>query len=212
MIGSEGFTSNAVIEEVAEKTAIDATVFNQDACLASRFVFAAGDRAGIEKYCAKLQERLAVDRFSASEVGMPPPAEIKDEVETLSLMDECQTWGSFNGRGLVVLTDGPVGFHPNNKTVNVVHVESLDDAVRHVNGATQTIGIYPDERITALRDRRSHISDVRASGVIVGLPCGLSLPSAERLTILVLMSVSAIVNMLLFSRKPSVNPEISIPL
>jgi len=162
MIGPEGFASDDVIEEIAEKTAVDATVFNQDACLASRFVFAEGDRAGIEKYCAKLQERLAVDRFSASEVGLPPPAEIKDEVETLSLMDECQMWGGFDGRGLVILTEEPVSFHPNNKTVNVVHLKSLDDAVRYVNVATQTIGVYPDAQITALRDRLASAGGQRA--------------------------------------------------
>lgn len=71
----------------------------------------------------------------------------------LSLMDECMSWGRFDGRGLVVLTDEPVGFHPTNKTVNVVHVNALEDAVKHVNVATQTIGVYPPARKKALRDR-----------------------------------------------------------
>ena len=35
-------------------------------------------------------------------------------VETLSLMDEYQTWGSFDGPSLVGLTDAPVSIHPNN--------------------------------------------------------------------------------------------------
>ena len=38
-------------------------------------------------------------------------------------------------------------FHPINKTANVVHVASLDDAVRYVNVATQTVGFYPFERM-----------------------------------------------------------------
>ena len=54
---------------------------------------------------------------------------------------------------MVILTDEPVGFHPSGKTANVVHVNSLEDAVRHVNVATQTIGIYPDESKAMLRDR-----------------------------------------------------------
>jgi hypothetical protein len=152
MIGAEGFQSDAVIDEIAELAAADATVFNQDACLASRFMFVEGERKGIEKFCAKLQERLAVDRFSASADSPPPPSDIRNEVETLQLMDDAQTWGRFDGRGLVVLTEEPVGFHPTNKTVNVVHVKSLDDAVKYVNVATQTIGMYPLERSTALRE------------------------------------------------------------
>jgi hypothetical protein len=68
-------------------------------------------------------------------------------------MGDAQVWGEPDGRGLVILTDEPVDFHPSNKTANVVHVASLDEAVRHVNVATQTIGVYPRERRKALRDR-----------------------------------------------------------
>ena len=127
-----------------------------------------------DTYCEKLQQRLGVDRFSASEQGLPPTNEIRDQVETLSLMDECRMWGGFDGRSLVVLTDEPVSFHPTNKTVNVVHVRSLNDAIRHVNVATQTIGVYPAERKVALRDRLASMGGQRAvrlgcaSSVVLG--------------------------------------------
>ena len=67
--------------------------------------------------------------------------------------DECKVWGKADGRGLVILTSEPVDFHPSNKTANVVHVPSLDDAIRYVNVATQTIGVYPPARKAELRDR-----------------------------------------------------------
>jgi hypothetical protein len=67
--------------------------------------------------------------------------------------DDCMVWGKPDGRGLVLLTSDPVEFHPSSKTANVVHVSSLDDAVRFVNVATQTIGMYPPERKSAMRDR-----------------------------------------------------------
>jgi hypothetical protein len=38
------------------------------------------------------------------------------------------------------------------KISNVVLVDSLSDAVRYVNVATQTIGVYPFERKADLRD------------------------------------------------------------
>jgi len=153
LIGSEGFGSGEVIDEIAELAAVDATVFNQEACLASRFIFVEGERSGIETFCERLAERLAVDRFSASAMSSPPPAEIRDEVEMLTLMDDAKCWGRSDGRGLVVLTEQPVGFHPSNKTVNVVHLPSIQNALRHVNVATQTIGVYPFDLKADLRDR-----------------------------------------------------------
>jgi hypothetical protein len=71
----------------------------------------------------------------------------------MSAMGDFKTWGGFDGRGLVILSDTPVNFHPSNKTSNAVMVDSLDDAVRYVNVATQTIGVYPYKRKSQLRDR-----------------------------------------------------------
>ena len=76
MIGPEGFASDEVIDEIAETAASDVTVFNQEACLASRFIFVEGERDGIETFCARLQERLGVDRDTAS--GGRPPAARRD--------------------------------------------------------------------------------------------------------------------------------------
>jgi hypothetical protein len=153
MIGPEGFHPD-VIADVAESAAIDVATMNQEACLASRFLFVEGDRAGVEDFCARLADRLALDRETASADAPPPPREIRDEIEMLQLMgDDCKVWGKPDGRGLVILTDEPVDFHPSNKTANVVHVASLDAAIKYVNVATQTIGVYPPERKTDLRDR-----------------------------------------------------------
>ena len=154
MIGAEAFRSDETIAQVAEAAAEDVSTFNQEACLASRILFVEGERAGVEKFCAKLQERLGVDRSMASAVARLPPAELREEVEMLQMMgDEAKVWGRFDGRGLVILTDEPVGFHPSGKTANVVHVKALEDAIRHVNVATQTIGIFPEETKVKLRDR-----------------------------------------------------------
>jgi hypothetical protein len=154
LIGPEAFRSEEAIAEVAEAAAEDVSTFNQEACLASRFLFVAGERAGIEKFCARLQERLGVDRSMASAVALLPPAELREEVEMLKVMDdEAKVWGRFDGRGMVILTDEPVGFHPSGKTANVVHLNALEDAIRHVNVATQTVGIYPEEAKVRLRDR-----------------------------------------------------------
>ena len=153
MIGREAFASDDTVADVAEMLAADTTVFNQEACLASRYAFVEGEQAEVEALCAKLVERLGVDRDFASAVAPPLPADVRDEVEVMSAMGDIKVWGRFDGRGLVILSDEPVEFHPSNKTSNVVMVPSLDDAVRYVNVATQTIGVYPYERKAKLRDR-----------------------------------------------------------
>jgi hypothetical protein len=154
MIGPEAFQSESTIAEVAECAAADVAVFNQEACLASRFIFVEGERNAIEKFCAQLQRRLGVDRETASAKAPGLPREMREEIEVLQMMDdEYRVWGKFDGAGIVILSEEPVGFHPTGKTANVVHVASLDDAMRYVNVATQTIGVYPPERKALLRDR-----------------------------------------------------------
>jgi hypothetical protein len=153
MIGREALVSDETMDDIAERVAADTTIFNQEACLASRFVFIEGDRPQVEMFCAKLAGRLAVDRDFASAEAPALPSELRDEVEIMSTMGDIATWGSVDGSGLVILSDQPVGFHPSNKTSNVVMVPSLDDAVRYVNVATQTIGVYPWNRKAELRDR-----------------------------------------------------------
>jgi hypothetical protein len=153
MIGREAFDSEDSIADVAERLAADTTVFNQEACLASRYAFVEGERSQVESLCASLAQRLNVDRDFASAQSPPLPAEVREEIQVMEAMGDLKVWGAFDGRGLVILSDEPVEFQPTNKTANVVMVGSLDDAVRFVNVATQTIGVYPYERKARLRDR-----------------------------------------------------------
>lgn len=153
MIGREVFESDDRVADVADRLAADTTVFNQEACLASRFAFVEGERPQVESLCGALAQRLAVDRDFASAVGPALSTEMRDEIQVMEAMGDLKVWGDFDGGGLVILSDRPVEFQPTNKTSNVVMVASLDDAVRYVNIATQTIGVYPYGRKAQLRDR-----------------------------------------------------------
>ncbi len=177
MIGREVFASEETLADVAERVAADTTVFNQEACLASRFVFLEGERDQALKFCGALVHRLAVDRQFGSAVAPMPPADIRDEIEVMAAMDdEVTIFGELDGRGLVLLSDQPVDFHPTNKISNVVLVPSLEDAVRYVNVATQTIGVYPFDRKADLRDKLASQGGQRvcrvgtANGHVVGSP------------------------------------------
>jgi hypothetical protein len=82
-----------------------------------------------------------------------PPKDIRDEIEMLSMLEPVyRVFGTFDGRGVIVRSDEPVGFHPIGKTVNVIPVKSLSEGVARANVATQTVGVYPASRKAELRD------------------------------------------------------------
>ena len=153
MIGAEALATPDSIAETARRGAADVMVFDQDACSASRYQFIEGDTEAVDAYCAALAAEIGKDHHYGSGQIEPPPAAISDEVDALRMLDPIyRVFGRPDGRGMVIRSDEPVGFHPDRKTVNVVQVPSLLDAVAHVTVATQTVGIYPPSRKAELRD------------------------------------------------------------
>ena len=152
MIGREALESDAVLDEVATSAASDVGLMNQEACVCSRVLFVEGDRSQVDRLCARLQQKL-VDRNALTGKAPPLPRDMAEEVEGLrSLDDDFGVWGAADGSGLVVRSDEPVDFHPINKTANVVQVKALEDALKWVNVATQTVGVYPPARQIELRN------------------------------------------------------------
>jgi hypothetical protein len=152
MIGIEAFDSDEVLEDVSTRAANDVGLLNQEACVCSRVLFVEGDRRQVDRFCERLQRKL-VDRNALSGKAPPLPRDLAEEVDSMRLMDdEFGVWGIGDGSGLVVRSDEPVDFHPINKTANVVAVSSLREALKYVNVATQTVGVYPPARQAELRD------------------------------------------------------------
>jgi hypothetical protein len=155
LMGREALTDGQSMRESARAAAIDASLFNQEVCAASRFIYAEGTRGELAGWCQILAEELGRERdFCDAVVPTALPAQVREEIRALdSMSDLADVFGSDDGSGLVVLTDEPVDFHPTAKTVNVVAVSSLDAACEYVNVATQTVGIYPAARAAGLRDQ-----------------------------------------------------------
>ena len=153
MVGNEAFASEQSLNAVADLAATDVMVLNQEACVASRFIFVEADEKQADRFCAALHARI-VERASASGDARPLEMDLREQIETLRMMDDLYgVWGEPDGRGVVIRSDEPVDFHPIGKTANVVFVKSLDDAVQYVNVATQTVGFFPFNRMTDYRDR-----------------------------------------------------------
>lgn len=153
MVGREALADDAVLDLVADLTSMDVMTLNQEACVASRYQFVEGTQAEVDRFCAALHKHVARRAAESGDVR-PMAMDMKEEIESLMMMDdEYGVWGKTDGKGLVIRSEEPVDFHPINKTANVVRVDSLDDAVKWVNVATQTVGFYPFERMPVYRDR-----------------------------------------------------------
>jgi hypothetical protein len=153
MVGCEAFADDATLDAVADLAAADVMTLNQEACVASRFIYLEGNEADADRFGALLHKHIAA-RAAASGDVRPLDMDMKEQVEALNLMDEdYRVWGRTDGKGLVIRSEEPVDFHPINKTANVVRVDRLDDAVKWVNVATQTVGFFPFDRMPAYRDR-----------------------------------------------------------
>jgi len=153
MVGRQAFASPETLDAAADLASADVMILNQEACVASRFIYVEGGQTQVDSFCEKLHKRI-VQRAAASGDARPLDMDLREQIETLMMMDEdYRVWGKADGRGCVIRSDEPVEFHPINKTANVVRVPSLDEAMRYVNVATQTVGFYPFDRMATYRDR-----------------------------------------------------------
>ena len=153
LIGREAFASAETLAQAAESAAIDATHYNQEGCICSRFQFVEGSEDEVDRFCALLQTNLARERRTTSLACGKIAGEMRDEIAALREMEpEYRVWGSFNGEGLVIRSPEPVEFHPEGKIVNVVPVATLGDAIQFATVATATVGVYPAERKVGLRN------------------------------------------------------------
>lgn len=177
LIGREAFESEEALRAAADLAATDSTLVEQQACAASRFQFVEASVEDADRYCALLCERMGVSRPTASAAGRPIGSDLREEIEGLRGLDDFyRVWGDYAGSGVVIRSEDPVDFHPDMRTVNVVPVADLRDAVAFANVATQTVGVYPPDRKEQLRNALAAMGVQRivqlggAGGVEQGLP------------------------------------------
>jgi hypothetical protein len=163
MVGKEAFADDAAMARAAALNASDVAMANQEACVCSRFTFIEATPDQADRYCAALAEQIRIDRLG--EVSPRPLAkELREQINVLRMMDEdYAVFGALDGRGVAIRSAEPVDFHPLQKTANVVCVNSLQDAMKYVNVATQTVGVYPFSRMPELRD---HLASAGAQRVV----------------------------------------------
>jgi hypothetical protein len=153
MVGKEAFVDDETMARVAKLNASDVDMLGQEACVSSRFTFIEASEEQADRYCAVLADALRAQKPGEPAEPRPLDIELKEQIDMLRMMDdEYGVFGKSDGRGVAIRSDVPVDFHPLRKTSNVVIVPDLMDAMKYVNVATQTVGVYPFNRMAVLRD------------------------------------------------------------
>jgi len=157
VVGKGAFESEDLIKETAMRIATDVGACNQNACSSCRVVYVqtGTDDEGVEKL-SQLGHLVYEGMMKLpSDISTKPKsynAELKSQVESLRLNDDWyDVIGGEQGEGAVIVskTADTVDFaeYLDDRTVNLVPIDSLDEFFSEVDSYTQTIGVFPEELI-----------------------------------------------------------------
>jgi len=141
------------MREAALRIAVDVGALNQVGCSSSRLVYViTGEQDSVERLSSLgrlvYEELMGLPERMSTKAKWYDP-ELRSNVDALRLQDDWYTViGGGDDEGCVIVSHlpDPVGFAGllSGRTVNIVPVKSLDDAMPRFNAYTQTVGVYPE--------------------------------------------------------------------
>jgi len=163
IIGKETFASETGMREAALRLASDIGVLNQKGCVNARVVYVqtGTDEEGLrqlETFGRQVYDALLKLPNSVSTRAKRYDANLKAHVDALRLDDEWyKVIGGKDGEGAIIVSQlaEPVPFSPllDDRTANLVPVDSIEEVMGAVDAYTQTVGIYPEGLKDELKDR-----------------------------------------------------------
>jgi Acyl-CoA reductase (LuxC) len=154
VIGEEALSADEKLREAALRLAVDTGAGNQQFCSSARVAYVVtGDRADAVERVNRLgeyvYEELMALPTAMSTKSKQYDAELRSNVESARLQDDFYyVVGGEDDEGCVIVSQlpDPVDFSAllNDRTVNLVPVETIDEAVSHFDSYTQTVGVYPE--------------------------------------------------------------------
>jgi len=163
IIGQDAFASEQTMREAALRLASDIGALNQKGCVCARvaYVQCGTDEAGLRKLNTfgryVYDAMLGLPNTLSTSPRRYDPA-IKAEVDALRLDDEWyQVIGGKDGEGAIICSQipEPVSFATrlDDRTANLVPVDTLDEVMAAVDAYTQTVGVYPESIKDELKDK-----------------------------------------------------------
>ncbi|RJF91857.1 acyl-CoA reductase [Noviherbaspirillum saxi] len=162
IIGKDTFDSETSMREAAVRLAADIGAINQKGCVCARVIYVQSgtDEEGLEKL--NTFGRYVYDAMMAlpNVLSTKPKRydqKLKAEVDALRLDDEWyKVIGGKDGEGAIICSQIPeaVSFAASldDRTANLVPVDSLDEMMAAVDAYTQTVGVYPESVKDELKD------------------------------------------------------------
>lgn len=167
-IGKEAFAEN--VAQAALKASTDTMIWNQKACIASLVHYVEGSEEHALEYCEALSE---VMRRWDDAMPNYTPGFINGQIRRMrrgklagAKWFTNQKNGQFQSAVVYVPGEFDMADHPMWRLVIVRRVDDLSDCLRYMNASVSTVGIYPDQRRDALKDR------IAACGVSNIVPLG----------------------------------------
>lgn len=162
IIGKDTFDSEETMREAAVRVAADIGAINQKGCVCARTIYVQSgtDEEGLEKLNVFGQyvydAMLGLPNVLSTKPKRYEPR-LKAEVDALRLDDEWyKVIGGKDGEGAIICSQIPeaVSFSTmlDDRTANLVPVDSLDEMMAAVDSYTQTVGVYPESIKDQLKD------------------------------------------------------------
>ncbi|HEX4181408.1 MAG TPA: acyl-CoA reductase [Caulobacteraceae bacterium] len=154
VVGKEAFESDELMRTAAQRLAADIGVMNQVGCVNSRisYVMSGTDGAGLEKINTFGQYVYEAMLKLPSAVSTKPKRydrDLKEHVDALRLDgDWFSVIGGQDDEGAIIVSQMPeaVDFSPllNDRTANLVPIDTLDEVMRAMTSYTKTVGVFPE--------------------------------------------------------------------
>jgi hypothetical protein len=161
VLGPEAFESEESMDRTASLLARDFGGFNQVGCGSSRiaYVISGTDADAIKRVNEFGKKTVAALRALPTSLSSPHPSfdrQLRDEIAGIRYSDAFRIIGCKDNEGGVIVSQiaEPVEFHDrlDCRVINIVPVDSVEQAVDFITVHTQTISTYPPELKTVLRD------------------------------------------------------------
>jgi len=163
IIGEQACEDDDMLREAGRKLAIDGGAMNQAGCVNARvaYVLSGSDDDGLEiakKLGRYTYEALVTLPAHMSTKPKSVDKELKSHIEAARFQDDWyEVIGGDEDEGAVIvsLLPEPVGFATrlDNRTINIVPVDSMEEVLRACDAYTQTVGIFPEALKDELKDQ-----------------------------------------------------------
>jgi hypothetical protein len=162
VIGARALESETAMREAALRLAVDVGTGNQEPCSAARVAYVVTeDRPDALERLNTFGQYVYEELLGLPVAMSTPPKvysrELRECVEAIELQEDFyRVIGGRNLEGAVIVSQlsDPVDFSDilASRTVNIVPVPSVVDAIGRFTAYTQTVGVWPEEVVDSLLD------------------------------------------------------------